>query len=322
MFNQYICPIWKVKAELVSGQGDYVDVMSSQIPYKYRLTGSAGPMVNALGNRERARLTTWIVDQHALGERLPTVTTDIVDQACAQPAMTILHRCDRLMSAIVECCPHVGQEFILAGLQTPEILNHKAFARAWSGSESDNELTGLLRLLADNGYAKASSTGYMLDLKGLIRLEELRNIHTASQQAFVAMWFDASMTVVYKDGIEAGIINVGYAPMRIDAKEHANKIDDEIIAEIRRSKFVVADFTSEKDKPRGGVYYEAGFAMGLGLPVIWTCRSDMIGNVHFDTRQFNHITWENPDDLRTKLERRIGAVIGDGPLPRPVVASA
>ena len=90
--------------------------------------------------------------------------------------------------------------------------------------------------------------------------------------------------------------------MRIDSKEHSNKIDDEIIAEIRRSRFVVADFTSEEDKPRGGVYYEAGFAMGLNIPVIWTCRADMIGNVHFDTRQFNHITWDDPEDLRVKLE--------------------
>ena len=35
---------------------------------------------------------------------------------------------------------------------------------------------------------------------------------------------------------------------------------DRIIAQIRASKFVVADFT----RNRGGVYYEAGFALGLG----------------------------------------------------------
>ena len=55
-----------------------------------------------------------------------------------------------------------------------------------------------------------------------------------------------------------------------------NSIDDEIIAEIRRSWFVVADFTcgtvphegKEVAIPRGGVYYEAGFAQGLNVPLI------------------------------------------------------
>jgi hypothetical protein len=53
---------------------------------------------------------------------------------------------------------------------------------------------------------------------------------------------------------------------RVDQKHHhLNKVDDEIIAEIRRSRFLVADFTCEPGKVRGGVYFEAGFAMGLNM---------------------------------------------------------
>ena len=63
-------------------------------------------------------------------------------------------------------------------------------------------------------------------------------------------------------------------------------------------------------------YYEAGFAAGLSIPVIWTCHQDLVDDLHFDTRQYNHITWSTPDEPRSKLEARIGAVIGDGPLPR------
>ena len=62
-----------------------------------------------------------------------------------------------------------------------------------------------------------------------------------------------------------------------------------------------------------GVYFEAGFAQGLGLKVIWTCHEDHVKDLHFDTRQENHITWENPEDLREKLKNRIRAVIGFGP---------
>ncbi|MCW5608337.1 MAG: hypothetical protein KIT26_09815 [Nitrosomonas sp.] len=101
--------------------------------------------------------------------------------------------------------------------------------------------------------------------------------------------------------------------MRIDQKNHNNKIDDEIIAEIKRSRFVVADFTQGDSGARGGVYYEAGFAHGLNMPVIFTCRADALNNVHFDTRQYNHIVWENIDALRNQLAQRISATIGDGP---------
>ena len=57
------------------------------------------------------------------------------------------------------------------------------------------------------------------------------------------------------------------------------------------------------------MYFEAGFAMGLGRPVIWTCRKDDIDNAHFDTRQYNHIVWENEKELYEKLKNRIEATI-------------
>jgi nucleoside 2-deoxyribosyltransferase len=128
------------------------------------------------------------------------------------------------------------------------------------------------------------------------------------------MWFDASMSKAYNKGIALGVEDAGYKPIRIDRKDHNNKIDDEIIAEIRRSRFLVADFTQGDAGTRGGVYYEAGFAHGLNIPVIFTCREDVIDKVHFDTRQYNHIKWKTPDELRSRLAQRISATIGDGPL--------
>ncbi len=153
----------------------------------------------------------------------------------------------------------------------------------------------------------------MLIPDGYARLAELDGINPDSAQCFVAMWFDDSMNEAYKDGLEPAVRACGYDPVRVDGIEHNGKIDDRIIAEIKRSRFIVVDFTSKKDKPRGGVYYEAGFAHGLNIPVIFTCHKDIINHVHFDTRQFNHIVWATPEDLKVKLIDRISAVIGDGP---------
>jgi hypothetical protein len=73
---------------------------------------------------------------------------------------------------------------------------------------------------------------------------------------------------------------------------------------------VVADFTGH----RGGVYYEAGYAAGRGLPIVWTCRRDDINNLHFDIRQYNCIDWTEPSELAKRLRVRIEAVLGDGPV--------
>jgi Zn ribbon nucleic-acid-binding protein len=141
-------------------------------------------------------------------------------------------------------------------------------------------------------------------------LEEIKSVNVNSNQCFVAMWFSEEMLNIFNDAIYPGITNAGYRPHRVDLQEHNNKIDDEIISQIRRSKCVFADFTGH----RGGVYFEAGFAKGLGLEVFWSCEENDIKNLHFDIRQFNCITWSKNSlkKFRDKITFRIESVIGQG----------
>jgi nucleoside 2-deoxyribosyltransferase len=127
----------------------------------------------------------------------------------------------------------------------------------------------------------------------------------ATRAAFVAMCFAPELEKAFDEGIAPGIADAGYDPVRVDKVEHNEKVCDRIVAEIRRSRILVADVTMQ----RQGVYFEAGFAMALGMPVIWMCRKDDLANVHFDTRQYNHIVWETPADLRIRLRDRILATV-------------
>jgi nucleoside 2-deoxyribosyltransferase len=74
------------------------------------------------------------------------------------------------------------------------------------------------------------------------------------------------------------------------------------------AQIVIVDFTGF----RSGVFFEAGFAKGIGREVIWTCREDYFDQLsqHFDTRQYQHIKWTDPQDLRDQLRDRIRATIG------------
>ena len=56
-----------------------------------------------------------------------------------------------------------------------------------------------------------------------------------------------------------------------------------------------------------------GFALGLGLTVIPTCRADQIGKLHFDVRHLNTLPWSTPEDLAVNLGKRIVAILGTRP---------
>jgi nucleoside 2-deoxyribosyltransferase len=207
-------------------------------------------------------------------------------------------------------------------LRVNQELDATGFALlAETESSTIQELYQLLKMLKESDLATVyfiSTLGASAQptVRGWQELDNLKRPRTDSAQAFVAMWFSESTTNAYVEGIHPAVRETGYRAIRIDQKEHNNKIDDEIVSEIRRSRFLIADFTCEPNNVRGGVYYEAGFAQGLGIPVIWTCKDTSLKDLHFDTRQYSHIVWKSPEDLLVQLRNRIGATIGDGPLPK------
>lgn len=145
-----------------------------------------------------------------------------------------------------------------------------------------------------------------MTLEGFTEAESLQKEQVDSNQCFVAMMFDNDMIDLFNNSIYPIIKEkTGYDAFIILIKEHNNNICDEIIAEIRKSKFLIADFTGQ----RGGVYFEAGFAYGLGLPVIWTCKKEEVEKLHFDINHYNFILWEKPEDLCANLCNRILATI-------------
>ncbi len=152
-----------------------------------------------------------------------------------------------------------------------------------------------------------------IDIKGWRRLAELKKTRPDTNKVFIAMWF-GDKTDKLREALKAGVEAAGYEPIIVDERAFTGNIMNYVLARIRESKFVVADFTvdrekqpplTEEDEPdskteggtRGGVYYEAGFAKGLGLGVIHICKGDNISKnrLHFDIKQDNTIFWKNKD---------------------------
>ena len=297
-----------------------IEELERRFAFRLRWQSESAPRVSTY---DRTRLTTWLVDQMLLGDEEPKVTPEIISSVRRKGRLPVHERANRLLRFIASETPVLGSALEFdrhASSSNARGERHKATlsAFAWTESERWLELDYLLDYLTGRGllehiYQNEIPTNYYrVTVEG--HAEIARNATaTDSSKAFVAMWFDDSMNDAYYRGFEPAIKDAGYEPVRIDNVQHAGQIEDAIIAEIRKSRFVIADLTQGDDGARGGVYYEAGFARGLSLTVIFTCREDKFELVHFDTSHQAHILWRGYEDLRTKLRNRIEAVVGPGP---------
>jgi nucleoside 2-deoxyribosyltransferase len=118
---------------------------------------------------------------------------------------------------------------------------------------------------------------------------------------------------VYRQQIRPSLRRLGVRVIRIDEVEHSDNIDERILREIDASDIVVADLTHA----RPSVYFEAGYAVKAGVPVIYTCRKDHLSpkspndpRVHFDVNHRKIIHWSGRDDesFSRRLQRHLTVV--------------
>lgn len=317
------CLIWGTLAEEFEPTGDARHIASPRAGGEYRLARSVEGDFASMDEAMKARLTTWLVDQRRSGVATPLINTAVLKEVAARRPLRVSERKERFFRAVMNAELGVNDSIFL-GTTTPDKRFWHIHLTAWTESISFRETDRLASLLAQDGLllAQPSPLGlYVVSSAGWRYIDELDTSGGDTSQAFVAMWFDDSMADAWRLGIEPGLRDAGYLPLRIDNKQHNGKIDDEIVAEIKRSKFLVADFTCGAFEgangrhaiPRGGVYYEAGFAHGLGKEVIFCCHRDRLGDVHFDTRQFAHLVWGDPEELRALVYNRVVATIGEAP---------
>ena len=267
---------------------------------QFKLTLRTCVIIKKIAAEARVKISGWVSDQNRAGT-VPTISFDVLERILARSLPTSAERADRLLLEAVRGQEKLGSQF--------DITEPRFIAATYS--QDADEVYFLSRMLSDQGLMQDISIGGRSEVlpQGYVAANELTRRVARSDKGFVAMWFNKELTLAYKDGFKVGVSNAGYDPVRVDQVEHTNIINDEMIAQIRAASFVVADFTGH----RGGVYFEAGFALGLDLPVIWTCRKDHMKDLHFDIRQYNTIDWEDSEDLATRLQHRIEATVGKGP---------
>lgn len=168
-----------------------------------------------------------------------------------------------------------------------------------------SEAAYILNYLAEQDYIDCSS-GSNLERNVLIqilpdgyaRIDVLQKYTVNSRNVLAAMKFGDD-TRNLREAIRKGITDAGYIAIFIDEVQHNEFITPELLKHIRDSKFVVVDLTHQNN----GAYFEEGYAMGLGKPVIQLCQKDT--RLHLDIAQKNTIMWATEADIPERLTNRI-----------------
>ena len=119
-----------------------------------------------------------------------------------------------------------------------------------------------------------------------------------SREVFIVMSFaEENRLEDFQDAVKMVCEKEGFTADRIDKRPTGESYDvvEKIHREIEACGFVIADLSNE----RPNVYYEIGYARGLGKPVLLTIGKDE--KVHFDIAGQKRITWNGHKDLRDQL---------------------
>ena len=165
-----------------------------------------------------------------------------------------------------------------------------------------------------NRYLATANTGekifIQLTMTGWEKYEELKKVRSVSRTAFMAMKFgDPQLDRIVEDVFKPAVKVTGFDLKKLTDEQPAGLIDDQIRAAILSGRFVIADLSHGSY----GAYWEAGFAEGLNLPVIYTCEKSAWEEkkTHFDTNHLLTIIWDptNPKDAGEALTATIRATL-------------
>ena len=141
------------------------------------------------------------------------------------------------------------------------------------------------------GSPMAMFTHIDLSLDGWQQYEEEKRGHFAGNYGFIAMEFgNPTLEEFVKETVKPAVKEgLGFELVHMRDRSRAGVIDNILRVQIRDAKFVIVDLTHDNN----GAYWEAGYAEGLGKPVIYICEVEKFENqkTHFDTNHCTTVPW-------------------------------
>ena len=151
--------------------------------------------------------------------------------------------------------------------------------------------------MVDQTVGVMSSSDYKTKMEEPIHVPQ----NFEAEYAFVAMPIDpndAGLEDVLAT-IKEACQRCGVNAERVDESQSSERITDRSLESIRRAEFVIVDLTHSKPN----VYYEAGYAQGLGKTPIYVASAET--SLEFNLQDFPVIRFKNLTQLKKDLKIRL-----------------
>lgn len=277
---------------------------------KFGLSGTLHACLPVLLSQRDAapKLSHVIRKAHETGQQL-LLKSHTADAILQKPLPRPREQADLLVQWLANNSPGPGE---------PLEVNYD-FHGAIVGAKSHIGFSMLIEHLKTTGliagphmtFLSGESAAHLaLTLAGWDYYESLRLGHATYRKAFMAMKFgDDPLNLLLEQVLKPAAKRAGFDLFKLDDRPKAGLIDDRMRVEIRASDFVVADLTHDNL----GAYWEAGYAEGLGKPVIYTCERSKFDSskTHFDTNHHLTIVWDvnEPEVVGLQLTETIRATL-------------
>jgi hypothetical protein len=236
------------------------------------------------------------------------LSKSMIDSILAKPLPRPQEQADLLIRWLAEHSNNPGDKIS---------LHPNAHHLSIMGAKSEDGFFLVLSHLIEKGLVKGKirEIGRYIDTVALTfdgwnYYEKLLKGSATYRKAFMAMKFgDSDLNAVLESVFKPSVKMAGFDLFKLDDVPQAGLIDDRLRVEIQSSDFLIADLTHANN----GAYWEAGYAEGLGKPVIYTCEKEKFNSqkTHFDTNHHLTVLWDKnaPEQAGDLLKATIRATL-------------
>jgi len=134
-----------------------------------------------------------------------------------------------------------------------------------------------------------------------VGIDKTANPRIEHGYAFIAMQMDPEdhTLVDILEAVKEAASKCGVRAERIDEPQSNERITDRIIESIQRAEYVIVDLS----KSRPNVFFEAGYAHGLGKIPIYFAKYGT--KLEFDLKDYPVLFFRNLKELKGIIEKRI-----------------
>jgi hypothetical protein len=253
-------------------------------------------------------LVSWAIRRGGSKHRPFLLTIDVVSRIRSTERLpSVMEKCNLVLEALEAEQRHPGELIIL------DYSHWRARTAALDPDEVQFLFQSLEAQDLVTGNIYDSSATVRLSLRGWATLDEMKRSAVRTRRAMVAMPFgNEHLDRVLNEVFRPAVRRTGFQLYRLDDEPTAGLIDNRLRVAIRTARFLIVELTLSNQ----GAYWEAGFAEGVGKPVIYTCDKRFFdkaapyegcSGVHFDVNHHQHVLWQ-PDNVMAAENALVAAI--------------